>query len=239
MRTTVVRCAVVVLALAGVLQAVPVTGTLNISGAVSLTSQVVDFLPAGTGTGTWSADPAAQSGSFTGIVSGGGTIKDMTAGTVVVGSGFSLPAFITFAANPAVVLDLNLVDTGVFTSAALLLPAAPGQTATPAAVAGNINKMYNMMNLPGPSAIYSFTLSGDARNITTGEVTPMTGNFTLQFAGKSMQDVWATMQAGGSGATSWSASFTVTPEPVTVVLLLAASSAYAAASPVTVGNTHL
>ena len=42
----------------------PIVGTLNTSGSVGIAATIIDWLPGGTGVGTFSIDPFTQSGDF-------------------------------------------------------------------------------------------------------------------------------------------------------------------------------
>src|SRR3979490_3187735 len=59
------------------LHATPITGILNTTGSVAVSSTTIDFLPAGTGTGNFGVDPFTQTGSFGGLAGTSGTIKDL------------------------------------------------------------------------------------------------------------------------------------------------------------------
>jgi hypothetical protein len=190
--------------------AVPVLGTLNITGSLAISNSGVDFLPSGGGSGNFAVDPFTQSGSFAPLAGTSGTALDIVFASQPVGSAFSLPNWLTFAAAPTLTFTLEFIDPGVSGSASCGSPPAFGQTCTPPGSA------YNFVNLPSGSSV-SFTVSGHA--IDGSDSTPFSGIITAQFAGQSFQSVLATLAAGGSAAASFSGTFTVVPEPATLGLL--------------------
>jgi MYXO-CTERM domain-containing protein len=56
-------------------------------------------------------------------------------------------------------------------------------------------------------------MAGNAVNTVTGETSPFTGVFTMQFAGHPYQDIAAGWAAGLPASGSFSATITVVPEP--------------------------
>jgi PEP-CTERM motif len=211
-----------------------VTGTLDITGGISITSTGIDFLPAGGGTGTILADAFSNTGTFAVLNSGSpaseqsGTIYDVGLGTFVPGS-----VFITgFSSDPNVTLDLNSLGPTVFSPAACATAPAAGQTCSPAL------SPYNLVNLPagtGLDTLLSFSFSGTAVNTATDETSPFSGTLSAQFAG-SYQTFLAdivngtpessTFSAtivvdGGDGGTSTGGGTTTAPEPGSFIMLLA------------------
>jgi hypothetical protein len=191
-------------------QAVPVLGTLNITGSLAISNAGVDFLPTGGGTGNFAVDPFTQSGSFAPLAGTAGTALDITFAAQPVGVAFSLPNWLTFAASPTTSFTLQFIAPGVSGAGSCGLAPAAGQICTPAGSA------YNFANLPGGSSV-SFEVAGEA--IDGLDSTPFTGVITAQFAGQSFQSVLATLAGGGSAAASFSATFTVIPEPAALGLL--------------------
>lgn len=207
----------------------PITGTLNISGSVAVSATTIDWLPSGTGVGSFSVDEFTQEGYFaTGTLPGsGGTSRDLVnpggGGSDVVGSPFNTsspftaPAFLTFAADPNVVFHLQFINPGVFSSAGCTAaPAAAGQTCTPDLPPGFGDSPFNMSNTTATSSAVTFQVGGQVENLMTGELSPFIGTYSTQFVSRNFQQLLATINAGGSVSATYSANFIVgVPEPGT------------------------
>ncbi len=195
---------------AGSARAAVITGTLNFSGAAAVGENSVDFYAPGGGTGTVSADSFTQTWSFAAVAGTPGTIVDL--GLLTPGAA-NIPKFLMFASAPGIEIDLTGIDEGVFTSTALAAAPAAGQTATPTGSA------YNMTNLALPASVLSWEVTANAVDTGTGDVTPMTGVFTMQFPTQTIQDVAGVWAAQGVETASFSATFTTVPEPAGLGLL--------------------
>lgn len=141
--------------------------------------------------------------------------------------------FVTAPATPPnIALDLNFVAAGIDGPAGCtaVIPAA-GQVCTPAfsALINPNNPLglspYNLQNISATQSSASFSVSGTARNIATGDTSPFIGTFSSQF-NQPFQSLLSTIAAGGtltgSIHNSFSATFTAVPEPRSVAALLAA-----------------
>lgn len=209
----------------------PVTGTLDITGGLSLTGTTVDFLPTGGGTGTILADAFSNTGTFAVLNSGNpaaeqsGTIYDINLATAPSGA-----IFITgFSSDPDIELELNAISPGIFGTSSCGAAPAAGQTCSPAL------SPLDLVNLPagtGFDTLVSFGFSGTAVNTSTGETSPFTGTLSTQFAGPYQQLLFdlatstpesSTFSAtitvdGGDGGTG--GGTTTAPEPGSFLLLL-------------------
>src|SRR5574338_621966 len=193
--------------------AVPITGELSITGSLVLGSDSIDFVPAGGGSGSFTVGPPA-SGSFAALAGTSGALKDLDAATEAVGAALSLSAFMTFAAAPNVSVTLSSIEPGVFGSASCFAPPAAGQTCTVAGSSGYPPALSFVNTRTGTT--FSFDVTGQAIDSSTGEVTNLSGAFTAQVAGLSFQQVPAALASGGSVGATYSASFVaVVPEPAT------------------------
>jgi len=194
------------------LQAVPFTGHLTTFGGVSFTSTTTDFLPAGGGTGTFVVVGATLTGSFVPLVATSGLVKDLSSASNPVNMAFTLADFLTFAAAPNLHFTLTFIDPGVFTSANCGAAPAAGQTCTP------VGSAYNFTNTTSTSSVLSFTVRGTVPNIITGETSDFVGTFTMSFLAN-YQTILATLNAGGTVTSSYTANFDVTggvtPTPTT------------------------
>ena len=210
-----------------------VTGTLNITGGLTLSSTGIDFSPLGGGTGTALADAFSNTGTFAVLNSGdptaeqSGTIYDLDFATFTSGS-----LFITgFASAPAVVLDLTALGPAAFSAAGCTETPAPGETCTPP------GSPFDFVDLPagtGLDTLLSINFFGTAVDTGTGETSPFIGTISTQFAG-SYQSLLAALADGTSESSTYSATITVTggsdggtggggttvPEPGSSTLLLA------------------
>jgi hypothetical protein len=158
-------------------------GDLDIhSGGLVLSSQMIDFTS------------VAPTGTFAGLA--GTTVVTADLNTAVP----TVPNFITFAASPGLTITSNSLSAGVFSSASCGAAPAVGQTCT---LPGSPLNFVNTVS--GVTA--SFTVQGTLIN-AAGLQTPVTGVYTMQFAETNYQTVVATVQAGGTVRTSYSAEFT-------------------------------
>jgi hypothetical protein len=196
--------------------AVPI-GHFDLVASMIFDSDDIDWIPVGGGTGSARVIQPV-SGPFVAVPGDSATVKDLDLTVLTPGSSFLLADFLTFPGTAAayISLDLTYIEPGQFGSALCGAAPAAGQTCTPTGSA------FNFVNLPsgsGLSSILSFVVSGTASD---GEGDgPFTAVYTAQFAGLSYQSVLATLGAGGSLTSSYSASFEVVPEPGTLLLVSA------------------
>ena len=219
-----------VLTLATPSLAIPVSGSFSIGGSsAEVGATFLNFVcnPAlgvacPTGSGNFLVTPPAT-GSFVPYVGDTGFIKSLTQATAPINQVFNLPNFISF--NPAgtvvppdIVLDLTFIFTGVGGQAACGAPVAAGQTCTPIipALVTAANPLglsaFTLQNTQTGSTA-SFSVSGIARRLSTGEVSTFTGLFTAQF-NEFYQQYLPTIAAGGTITNSYSATFVATVTPV-------------------------
>lgn len=177
-------------------QAVATQGTLNITGAVRVTPQSLDFvLPLEFGVGTVQVGPTG-----TGIfVIASGTLGQIT--DIPYAAGATQPGFLTLVALPDLTFDLTQLEGGAFksTKCSANRPAA-GQTCTPAGSA------LSLVNTSDHSCSVSISLRGNFRTVT-GDETPYAGVITFQFADRNFQQLLAGFAAGDFPTTTFSASF--------------------------------
>lgn len=231
-----------VLLLPASLLATPVTGTFGFAGGganVSATSLV--FL-CSAAIDRASPCPSATAGNFivtqgTGdfaaYVTQGGFIESLMTPAAPINLAFSMPDFITFSSEPVnpvlppdIALDLEFIFAGINGQVDCLAVAAVGQQCTPTNPAfvnpGNPLGLsqYNLQNTQTGSSA-SFSVSGNARRISTGELSDFTGIFTANFS-TSYQELLKATSGGGAIVTPYSASFNVTliPEPGSSALMM-------------------
>ena len=182
--------------------AVPTEGTLNITGAVSVTPTSLDFLPPlGGGVGFVEVGPTGT-GVFAAALGTSGQILDTP-----YASGAAQPGFLTLTALPGMTFDLTAPEAGVFksTKCGVSRPAA-GQTCTPGGTA------LSLVNTSDHSCSASISLRGHFRN-SSGEETPYAGVITFQFADRNFQQLLAGFAAGDFPTTTFSASFAPAKPP--------------------------
>ena len=183
-------------------QAIATQGTLNITGAVSVTPQSLDFIPPlGSGVGTVQVG-STGTGIFATALGTSGQILD-----IPYAPGATQPGFLTLAAVPGMTFDLTMLEAGAFksTKCSSNRPAA-GQTCTPAGSA------LSLVNTSDHSCSVSISLSGNFRN-ATGDESPYVGVITFQFADRNFQQLLAGFAAGDFPVTTFSASFAPAEQP--------------------------
>lgn len=151
------------------------------------------------------------SGSFVGLGGTNVAIETLSNPPATVGgSGFVPTAYLVFQAAPALgTLSVDFVYPGTHGSAACAIAPAAGQTCSLEGFP------FDFENTAGGGSRIGFVLSG----VTSAGGT-WTGVFTSQFVA-SYQSILAVLFGGGSVLSTYSASFTVVPEPGASVLALA------------------
>lgn len=188
-------------------RALPTIGTLNITGAVSVTPTSLDFQPP---PGPFPAVVTVGPGS-TGVFAAAppgtqGVILDTS--YIAGAAATAQPGFLTLALFPGMAFDLTALEAGAFksTRCGASRPAA-GQTCTPAGTA------LSLLNTSDHSCSVSISLRGNFRSVT-GEEAPYAGVLTFQFADRNFQQLLAEVAAGGSSpTTTFSASFAPAEQP--------------------------
>ena len=199
----------------------PITGALNIIGDVEVSAPGgvgnIDFLPpVGGGFGEFLVSTSlSQSGDFVPLALTPGDIKDLNQGVFPVGVSFLLSNFLTFDANADMAFDLRYINPGSFGAGSCFAPAAAGQTCTPP------GSPFNLANQTASEAVASFSVLGDMRRISTGEITPYKMIFSTQFSDQNYQSLLTAINTGGAVRASFSAEATPIPEPGTMSLLAA------------------
>jgi hypothetical protein len=190
--------------------AAPITGTFNIAGSITVTTQTISWtLDSAPFTPNKATLAGGGTGSFAGL---GGTL--VTIGSLdrtlqPTGVQFAPLTFITFDGAPSFpTLDINFIFPGIYSSAACLAAPAVGQqcTVTP-------DSPFSFVNNPppppiGPDASASFVFQG----VTSDGLENWRGIFTSQFT-VPYQAVLASLAANGSVTNTFSATFTVVPNP--------------------------
>jgi hypothetical protein len=192
------------------------SGTLNITGGAQIGATSITFAcsvaytpacPAGYGNFS-SPSSLVQAGDFVPYGDQFGLIANLDNTTEPGNTDFLLSNFLTFEssatlASPDLALDLTYVALGAYGQAACAAAPAPGQTCTP-----DDESWFNLSNTATGSTI-SFSFSGSARTISTGEASGFTGTLTAQFNAP-YQDVWAAL---GSGPLPVSFAASITADP--------------------------
>ncbi len=181
---------------------------------------MIDWLPSGGGVGIFAVDAFTQTGDFVALAGTVGSSRDLTSGTDPVGSAynpgpvFTVPAFLTFAADPTILFHLEFIFPGTYTSVACTAVPAAGQTCTPFA-----GSPFNFANTTATSSTASFQVKGVIQHGT--DFSDFIGTYSTQFAGVNYQQVLSTILAGGTVDSSYSANFiasSAVPEPSTIWL---------------------
>jgi hypothetical protein len=191
-------------------------GVLNITGTADLTSSGVAFV---SDEFNINSPASAQQGDFTALAGTTGTIEALTEPVSTV---LDMPDFMTFSAAPNISVTLTFLYQGFDGAAGCSSsPAAPGQICTPA-----LSPLNFQNTIAGGSSV-TFALAGVEVGSTTGDTTPITGQFTLPFANQSLQQLLTTIAGGGTETTAFAAEFyappaSTTPEPSTSIALIMA-----------------
>jgi hypothetical protein len=216
--------------------ATPVTGTLNITGDTTIAATTLTFLcditgvtcPANYGAMAVTGS-AAQTGTFSSLANTFGNIESISQATTPINQPFLLSNFITFKSNPDIVLDLTFLFAGT------------GGPCPPSGSASCTPMIPALVSPSNPLGLSPFTLSntqtgstadfsvaGQTRRVSTGEVSPFNGVFTMQFTNTpgttdaSVAALLAQLALNGSITTAYSATFkaSAVPEPGTTSLIL-------------------
>jgi PEP-CTERM motif len=198
--------------------ATPISGTVNTTGVASVNLTSINFL-SGTFVPNLFLVSVPTTGSFVGLAGTTGTIANLTnnltnTGPQPVGVPFTDPSWMVFSsASPLIAFDLNFINAGTDGTAGCS-SSAIGALCTPFSFSP-----FNLQNTSLGTSV-AFSLSGNARNVSTGELSPFIGNFTTQISGQTIPQILATINSGGTITNSYSANFIATiPEPGTISLL--------------------
>jgi hypothetical protein len=240
--------------------AAPVTGILNMSGDATTSATLLTFLcdvvagqPCPANYGDFLTSGAvALTGSFVPYAGDTGYIHSLSQTAQPLNANFLLQNFLVFnpagtVANPDIALDLTFIFLGTGGQADCAAPPdpnrVPAQTCTPTipALVTPTNPLglsaFTLANTPTGSTA-SFVLAGNARRISTGELSPFTGTLSATFTStpgttdKSYQALLSAFAGGGSISSSYSTSFNAiigVPEPATTPLVLGAMLIFAGA----------
>ena len=220
-----------VLALATPAFAIPVSGTLSIGGSsAEVGATFLNFVCNTSVTPTCPANygnflvTSPSTGSFAPYSGDQGFIHNLSQAAQPINQAFSLSNFVMFdpagtVIPPDIALDLTFIFPGVSGQVGCLAatPAA-GQTCTPAlaalVTASNLLGLspFNLQNTQTGSTA-SFSIAGNARRISTGEISSFTGVFTAQF-NVPFQEYLDDIANGQSITNSYSATFLATINPV-------------------------
>jgi hypothetical protein len=192
--------------------AAPITGDLDINGSVRIGSNFADFTPLGGSAGDFNVE-STSTGSFTSLVipanSDDGDILDLDAGVAPVGVLFSLPNWLTFAADPTITFELTFINSGAFGAC------------NPGAINCSVNQ-FNLIDTGG-STVANFNVRG---NIYDDGVLAASyvGSFSQSFAGQSIAELLNDVATDGFIDSAFEGNFTATaiiPEPGTMGLFAA------------------
>lgn len=214
-KLTYLALAVCLLAISTPMHAAPLSGTLNISGGVSVGTTTIDWLTL-PGGGQFAVDPSST-GSFAAFIGQEGNATNLDVSVQPVGAPFSLPDFLTL---PGISFTLTFISPGVFGSADCFAAPAPGQVCTP--LFPPPKSPFNLVNTDSGSTV-SLSLAGTVQS-AGGPVQNWKGVYTTQFVGTTYQELLQAISTGGSVSAAYSANFQAevapVPEPSTVFLTL-------------------
>jgi hypothetical protein len=183
--------------------AAPIPGDLDISGSVRIGSSFADYTPLGGNVGMFNIEPTST-GSFTSLVvpvnSDDGDILDLAAAVAPVGLLFSLPNWLTFAADPTITFELTFINPGVFGAC------------IPGAIFCSVNQ-FNLIDTGG-STVANFNVRGNVYDDGV-IVATYVGSFSNSFAGQRLAGLLGTVATQGYIDSAFEGNFTATaiPEP--------------------------
>lgn len=197
-----------------------ITGTMNISGSVRVGVSTIDWIPLGGTTGTVQTifpgtgffsgiyNPAAPPGDYL------ATVQDLSNPPTPVGALTSVPNFLfNFTAPGYAALTYEL--TYIFPSSAPVCTGGEGLNSPCAAVGGSPFTLTNTLT----GVDIRFGIDGIFR--FPGETdTPGTGSYSTQLDGETIATVLSTLGTTGFIDSSYSANFTVVPEPSTTAMMI-------------------
>ena len=193
-----------------------IIGTLKITGSMQVNAVGVDWYPTGSGTGSFNT-VALSSGFFSGIFNPAGSpaytgvVKDLNSVSQPVGVPIFLNSYLSNFSAPGY-SSLTYDLTRIFASSAPICTGAESLNTPCALAAGSpftlSNTAQGVNMLFGVGGFFQFPGELDSY---------ATGNYTAAFSGASIASVLQVLGAGGSFDFSYSADFTVGPEPGTTV----------------------
>lgn len=202
--------------------AVPITGTFNITGSVTVSLTTVDWSPIGGGTGNFTTN-SPTSGDFAlpgfDIFCGNptfctGLAMDLSGSPAVIDDVPSPASFLTFGGTPQPLL--------VFDLDGVIMPTAAACTSTYALVGVPCGLgAFTLTNTP-TGVIIDLGLQGWFDGVAGKDRTPGRGLYTTQLQGNSVIGVYDTIITQSSSiSASYSANYNAegSPEPATLVLL--------------------
>jgi hypothetical protein len=195
-----------------------ITGVMNATGIANISLGTIGFEESEL---FINSPAAAQQGGFTALAGTTAGIENLTdpviGGSEPVGA-LDVPDFITFAADPDISITLTYLFPGIDGAAGCTAsPAAAGQQCTPDLPD---QSPFDLQDTSTSSSTASFELLGLEIDSSTGDTIPIIGTFTTPFAAQTFQDLLATVAAGGTVTTSFSAEFATTPEPSSAIELI-------------------
>ena len=192
------------------LYSTPITGTLHINSTsvVGVDENTTDFnytggTPSDTTRGTFLV-LGDSTGSFAADAGGTGTIRSFNRSDVPLGTATSFSNFILL---PSPIPNIEFVLTD-------LLAGTDGPCVAGATDCSPPMSPFNLANTPTGS-FASLSIDVQAINLLTGEVSNGTGVFSEPIIGQSIQQVFATILAGGVEQHGYGAELAVTFTPTT------------------------
>lgn len=189
-------------------QAVPIVGTLDLTGAVRVTADTIDWLPVGTGVGFARVEPTST-GYFAPLADMQATELDLFGLPVGVQLGEGVPGFETFAETPLPGLNF-ILDMIVSCGQSSLNPAIE-------CVAGLDSPFRFDQDTEGTTVILNFRGRVVDPIGAPGEISTFSAKFDATFTGLTPQQILETLASQGEIFTVYSArKITVDQNPPTI-----------------------
>ena len=182
-------------------QASLITGVLNITGTVNLTTGGIAF--GASHQFSINSPSSSQQGGFTAFAGSTGSIDDITNPP----GAMNVPDFMNFAVAPNISITLTLLDPGIDgSSGCTATPAAAGQVCTPA------QSPFDFQNTSATTGTATFNIEGLEADSTTSATILVSGVFTIPL-NESFQQLLSTIQGSGTVTSSFSASLATESNP--------------------------
>ena len=220
------------IAVASTAHASPI-GTIDVAGLgnASVSVATIDFGPPGGGVGAFLV--TAGDGSFAVVPPGSvGTIADLDLTLAPPGPPLGTPVTpFLVAPNPGALFAFDLRQIALGGGAPCTVAPGVGGSCSPSEIVANTPLLLTQTST---GVAVSFSVNGVVFDLTDGSSAPYAGLFTMNLTRSEQNTVpevlaaLATPDGGGTFSSSWSAEFTVVPEPGTTATLALGLATFAA-----------
>jgi hypothetical protein len=222
MKRKLIFCGVTAMLLLASTASAAITGQMSGSGSVRVGQTTIDWVPLGGPTGIMNTI-FPGTGYFSGIYNPAvnppttADVLDLDQTVTPVGSPVSVLNFLSNFSAGGAYSNLAFELTFIFQSLAPVCTGGEGINTPCQAVAGSPFTLTNTQT----GVDIRFNIAGIFTDPDEGGPAPATGSYTTQLDGQSVASVLQTLGTVGFVDSSYSANFTVIPEPSTTMMMLA------------------